>query len=109
MKLFTLLFLLVSLTLLASAGTLTPSCNPCAVGQTVILNGSGFPNGQRTLVVVVIGSPTPVECSVPAKDGTFTCVTTVPLAGTFDIPAFWYDSKTGLRWTEFADTTLQVE
>ncbi len=108
MKIIALL-LLASLTLLASAGTLTLSCNPCAVGQTVIINGTGFPNGQKTLVVLVIGSPTPVECTVPAKDGSFTCVTTVPLAGTFDIPAFWHDTKTGLHWTEFADTSVQVE
>ncbi len=106
-----LAFLIASIA--AWAGTLTPSCNPCAAGQVITLTGTGFKLGYKdtVLVVVVWGSPVPVECSVPDKAGAFTCVTAIPLAGTFTVDAYEqipYSDRRG-KMTQFASATVQVE
>lgn len=70
-------------------GPLTLSCDPCTVGESITINGTGYQSGgQNSLVVVVWGSPTPVSCATPRKDGTFTCVTSVPYTGAFQVAAY---------------------
>ena len=72
--------------------SLTTSCSPsCPAGTTFTISGSGL-KAQGNLVVVVIGSPVRVTCDTPIN-GSFTCATEVPLAGTFNAIAYSVSSN----------------
>jgi|SRR5579863_1469543 len=102
-----LLLLLAVFAALATAGRkdppLTTSCDPCSVNEVFTIDGSGLQSGS-TLDVVVVGSPVPVTCSVQ-KGGSFTCTTSVPLAGTFNIVAY----SIGTKWTLIGNTWVTIE
>src|SRR5579863_5452339 len=97
-----LLLLFVAVAALAIAGKKDPplitSCDPCSVNEVFTVSGSGLQSGS-TLVVVVWGSPVPVTCSAQ-KSGSFTCTTSVPLAGTFNVAAY----SVGTKWTQVGNT-----
>ena len=102
-----LLLLLAAVAALGTAGKkdppLIPSCDPCSVNEVFTINGSGFSSG--TLDVVVWGSPVPVTCAPPNKGGSFTCSTSIPLAGTFNIVAYDITNK----WATIGSTWVTVE
>ena len=102
-----LLLLLAVFAALAIAGKKDPplitSCDPCSVNEVITVNGSGLASGN-SLVVVVWGSPVPVTCSVH-QGGSFTCTTSVPLAGTFNVNAY----SVGTKWTLIGNTWVTIE
>jgi hypothetical protein len=101
-----ILLLLAVFGALATAGKkdppLIPSCDPCNVNEVFTINGSGLSAGN-VLDVVVVGSPVPVTCTAQ-KSGSFTCTTSIPLAGTFNIVAY----SIGAKWLMIGTTWVTV-